>query len=217
MDKKTIFRVLSVALPLVTVLALYFFTKQKGIGDPERILIITTLSSLLISLIIGIIFKLWDTSSGIDNIEAELTLLSQKTDDLINIECEKNKITKLKLTEYEYSILLEMAESFSLTRKIYQSHIGLRSILDWKNSNLSKNINDLKNSLSANKIVIDEPNKEWVSNNELLKTLSKKTVKAVSIEDNEFWNSPAGDAFLKTHVELINKKNLYNKGFCWLY
>lgn len=77
------------------------------------------------------------------------------------------------------------------------------ALLKWKRTDIFNAMLDSLKSLADGDLLIESPEKELITNGEFLATLSRRTFRAVSYQDEEFWATDAGKAFLAIHSAAI--------------
>ena len=76
-------------------------------------------------------------------------------------------------------------------------------LLNWKRSSVLSTAFSSFETLADGDLVIDDPAKELITNLEFLHQLCKHRLRAVSYQDEGFWNSDAGEDFLRGHATAI--------------
>jgi hypothetical protein len=80
------------------------------------------------------------------------------------------------------------------------------SLLEWKRTEIFNAMLDGLRSLADGDLLIESPEKELITNGEFLATLCRRTFRAVSYQDEEFWATDAGKAFLAIHSAAIVRR-----------
>jgi hypothetical protein len=133
--------------------------------------------------------------------------LGQFQDDLNRRMSTTEKVTELHagMVDAHYPALLEIARSAAHAQALVQRRDRCASFIEWKQQSLYGTFIPQLQELRNGRIVINDTHHELTTNRDFLLHLPLRRVRAVSYQDQGFWDEPEGSDFLDAHSEAISK------------
>lgn len=133
--------------------------------------------------------------------------LGEIRDELEHRMATAEKIAELHpgMVDAHYPALLEIARSAAHAQALVQRRDRCAGFIEWKQQTLYATFIPQLQELRNGRIVINDTHHELTTNREFLLHLPSQRVRAVSYQDQGFWDEPEGSDFLDAHAEAISR------------
>jgi len=109
------------------------------------------------------------------------------------------------MADAHYPALLEIARSAAHAQELVQRRDRCAGFIEWKQQMLYAKFIQQLQELRGGRIVINDTHHELTTNRDFLLHLPLRRVRAVSYQDQGFWDEPEGSNFLDAHAEALKQ------------
>jgi hypothetical protein len=172
-----------------------------------RLIFIGTLISSVVGLALSILVRIIDSNKRtIESLQEHNRVLSSLVETTTSLKSVHNIISE-HVPENLLRSIKDYSTTISTLANLSLKYPFVSEFCKWKIQQFNDRILETIKEASQESIIIDDPIRELTSSVELLRTVPKKQIMAVSFEDLPFWTSTEGEGFLLAHSEAM-KKNI---------
>ena len=197
-----------VIAPTVATLVLAAVAWTAPLSDAQRIQAVWTLAGIVVGLALAILYRHFEVYRALGDTKRLLDSSIAASNMVVKLNQRMAKIESSLMSEDQYGRLCEVNDAMGAIAGARLKLTMFSDLIRWKEERIFSHWHSELSSLSGGVIEIDDARKELNTNEIFLRTIPKRFVKAVSFEDEEFWRSPEGAAFLEAHSEVVRTKGL---------
>lgn len=202
------------AIEMVLCIALGFstFVATSSAELPELPAVLAAFCALMLSLQAQYFFQNLNSEAKVTALQDDLDKLqkvienqSDSTKQTVTLHERIGKIQNALRNDKQFERLCEYNELlFKVDVQKAQASPVLVEYIEWKERRIIASAMSQIEKLAGGTIEIDDIYRELIANSEFLLRLASKKVRAISFQDEAFWESPEGQNFLINHRQAIS-------------
>ncbi|MBK8810459.1 MAG: hypothetical protein IPN69_06945 [Acidobacteria bacterium] len=181
-----------------------FFTPDN-LDASKGVVYLLSVAGALVGLIIGTLYRHREIASQLSKLEESVEDLSEKSERHNRLNQSLSFLEQGIVDDRFLQVTSDISGAYKNIQVLKTQHPDCLDFFEWKERKIFDATIPKLDELSAKHIVIDDEYYELIANKQFLTRLPKINVRAISYQDNGFWDEPAGKDFLKAHSEMINK------------
>lgn len=196
-----------IAIPIIVAVALALF-ELIDVTDRVRIQGTWILVGICLGLIITILYRHYELFRTIGETRQAVNNAISSSDVVIRLNQRMAKIEYSLKTDDQFKRLCSLNDAMGEIASVRLDHSVLSDLIRWKEERIFSHWQRELANLSLGIIEIDDASKELNTNEFFLRTLPEHKVRAVSFQDEVFWNSNEGQSFLDAHSDVVRQKGI---------
>ena len=181
--------------------------KQSSCDDP----VVLTIYSVALGVIVTLLMIIWSNGDKIVDIVGGMTvtILTLQISELWRHRQLAPRLSSLEraaTNDVLYKILVNQIDAVEQINLLKGQYPRSSSFVEERLNEAFGRLGDVLQTLCQGRINIDKEWRELTSNTDFLLQLPERSVRAVSYQDEEFWDEPEGVKFLNAHKKVLDER-----------
>ena len=199
---------LFVIIPTLVTLGLATTVWLAKFTDSQRVQGVWTLVGVVLGLAIAILYRHFELFKNLGETRTLLGRAIESNNLVIRLNQRMAKIESSLMSNEQYERLCLLNDAMGAIAGTRLKLATFSDLIRWKEERIFGQWHTALADLSNGIIEIDDTKKELLTNEIFLRTIPRQMVRAVSFEDEEFWNSREGASFLEAHLAVTRAKGV---------
>lgn len=139
----------------------------------------------------------------LEELKEEIDSQGAKTHRTVELHERMGRIQDSLRTELQFKRLADFNDLLRNVDLQKNASPPLLEHIEWKERRIITYAMGQLEKLATGTVEIDDIDRELITNSQFLLTLAKDRVRAISFQDEAFWDSPEGKSFLEAHVNAV--------------
>jgi hypothetical protein len=179
---------------------------KLGGSEGQQLSFLIGLVGAVATLQIGNLYRHREISDQLQTLKGALTEHTTKLERHLVLK-ESVAFLEPAITDERFlETLSQITNAYEEVQNLKQEHPNCVGFFEWKENAIFNSMVPKLQELAQRHIVIDKEAKELTTNRDFLRKLPQHEVRAVSYQDDGFWDEPEGKDFLEAHTIMLAKR-----------
>ncbi len=186
---------------------------KYGGAEAQQLSFLIGMAGVIITLQVGNLYRHREITDQLTALKGELFSHSQKLEQHYILKENIAFLEPAITDQYFLDTLCRLANSYKRVQQLKQQHERCKEFFEWKENSIFEFMLPELEQLAQQRVIINNESKELTTNKDFLIKLPLREVRAVSYQDDGFWDEPEGKDFLEAHIVMIEKRVIINRIF----